>query len=144
MLASVAVVFLVAGLFVGGAQPVAVGLIPAPWDKLAHGALFAQIMLALLLAGGALPAWTGGRSLVALRCRPALLWGAAAVALVVGAADEVHQAWLPGRAAGWEDLAADALGILLVVGWVSWAARTLPVGADAPGPTPMHSSVHQR
>lgn len=145
LLASVAVVFLLSGVFVGGAQPVAVGLIPAPWDKLAHTALFAQITLALLLAGGARPVWTGGRALVALRCGRGLLWGAAALALTVGAGDEVHQASLPGRNAGWDDLAADLLGVLLVVGWVLWAARHLAAASThAPGLVRVRERVRVR
>jgi heme/copper-type cytochrome/quinol oxidase subunit 2 len=36
---AVAMLMLVS-LFVGGAQPEAAGLIPAPWDKLAHVAFF--------------------------------------------------------------------------------------------------------
>ncbi len=144
LLGAAAAIFLIVGLFVGGAQPVAVGLIPAPWDKLAHCTLFAQITLALLFAGGAQPAWTGGRALVALRCGRALLWVAAALALVVGVADEVHQAWLPGREAGWDDLAADALGILLVAGWVGWAARSLPPAPHVPGPPPVRPTDRPR
>lgn len=90
---------LVPGLFVGGAQPVAVGLVPAPWDKLAHLGLFALFALLAGTAGGL------------LRLRgAALLWLGFAVALLLGVLDEWHQATLPGRAAGWDDLAADALG----------------------------------
>lgn len=87
------------GLWVGGAQPVAVGLVPTPWDKLVHALVFGLLAAAVGYASGL----RGGR-------------GAAlgfAVALAVGGADEWHQAYLPGRSAGWDDLAADALGAAL-------------------------------
>ena len=35
------------GLLVGGAQPFAVGLVPAPWDKLAHMAVYAVLACAI-------------------------------------------------------------------------------------------------
>ena len=74
------------GLFVGGAQPVAVGLIPVPWDKLGY-------------ASG----WRGW---------PMLLAGFG-YAMGIGVLDEWHQMYLPGRSAGLEDLAADAAGAAL-------------------------------
>ena len=42
------------------------------------------------------------------------------VALAVGVADEWHQMFLPGRAAGWDDLAADALGAALGAMALRW------------------------
>jgi VanZ family protein len=83
----------VAGMFVGGAQPEAVGLVPAPWDKLAH-----------LVSFGLLTA------LVELALRPPA-WLLVALPLAVSAADEVHQAFLPGRFASLEDWLAGALGV---------------------------------
>ena len=41
LLCASSVLLMVAGLFVDGAQPVAVGLLTAPWDKLAHATVFA-------------------------------------------------------------------------------------------------------
>ena len=38
-------------LYVGGAQPVAVGLFPAPWDKLAHLLTFAVVGMGSLVNG---------------------------------------------------------------------------------------------
>lgn len=87
------------GLFALGAQPLAVGLVPTPWDKLAHGGLYALLAVALGLSSG-LGGW-----------RVALL--AVAGALLVGALDEWHQIFLPGRQAGWDDLAADGVGGLI-------------------------------
>ncbi|WP_158593418.1 VanZ family protein [Nitrosovibrio sp. Nv6] len=90
---------IVVSLFVGGAQPVAVNLIPEPWDKFAHGAIFALLAWTIGVASG-LP---GKRRLVV-----ALLGS-----LLVGMLDEWHQMYLPGRQAGWLDLAADVSGSLI-------------------------------
>jgi VanZ family protein len=78
---------------------VAVGLFPAPWDKLAHLLTFAVVGMAAGVAGGV----RGWR--MALYCL--------AGALLVGGMDEIHQIFLPGRSASWGDLAADAAGGLL-------------------------------
>ena len=109
------------GLFYGGAQPVAVGLIPAPWDKLAHVAVFAVLAGAIGFASGL----RGAR----------MWWLAFAVALAVGAADEWHQLSLPGRGPGWGDLLADAVGAALGATALRWRARVkrwveVRVGAD--------------
>lgn len=87
------------GLFVGGAQPVAVGLFPVPWDKLAHAGVFAVLAAAMGYASG----WRGW---------PMLLAGFG-YAMGIGALDEWHQMYLPGRSAGLDDLAADAAGAAL-------------------------------
>lgn len=84
------------GLFGLGAQPVAVGLVPVPWDKVAHGLVFAVLAAAMGLASG-LRGW-----------RMVLL--AVGAALLIGALDEWHQMFLPGRQAGLDDLAADVAG----------------------------------
>jgi uncharacterized protein YfiM (DUF2279 family) len=99
LLALVAAVAVPVGLFYGGAQSYAVGLIPPPWDKFAHVAVFAVLAWAVAYASG----WRDVR----------MWWLGFAVAVLVGAADEWHQANLPGRAAGWDDLAADAVGAAL-------------------------------
>lgn len=94
-------------LFGGGARPEAVGLIPAPWDKLAHLVVFAGFAI-LLRAGLRWPVWL------------ALL-----VTLAIGAADELHQATLPGRFAALDDWFADLAGALLGL-WLLrlWGRRT--------------------
>ncbi|EJL83836.1 putative integral membrane protein [Polaromonas sp. CF318] len=97
--AALTVAMSAAVLYVGGAQPVAVGLFPAPWDKLAHLLTFAVVGMAAGLAGG-MRGWR-----MALSCL--------AGALLVGGMDELHQMFLPGRSASWADLAADAAGGLL-------------------------------
>lgn len=99
LLAVLAAVAVPLGLFYGGAQPYAVGLIPSPWDKFAHAGIFAVLAGAICYASG----WRGAR----------MWWLGFAAAVLVGAADEWHQATLPGRAAGWDDLAADAVGAAL-------------------------------
>ena len=87
---------IVLGLFVLGAQPLAVGLVPVPWDKVAHASVFAALAGVIGLASGL----RGWRMIVL----------AAFGALLVGVLDEWHQVFLPGRQAGWDDLAADAVG----------------------------------
>lgn len=81
-----------AGLFIGGAQPAAVGLIPAPWDKLAHLVSFGMLTF-----------------LVELALRPPS-WVLVSLPLAVSAADEFHQAFLPGRFVSFEDWLAGAAG----------------------------------
>lgn len=91
----------------------AVGLFRPPWDKVAHLLTFAVIGAAFGLASGA----RGWRMLLAV------LTGA----LVVGAMDELHQLWLPGRDAGLDDFAADLagglLGAVLLAGAYRWLDR---------------------
>ncbi len=90
-------VLMLVALFFGGAQPQAVNLVPAPWDKLAHIAFF--FMLTVLLIRYLSLSVVFGICLV----------------LVVGVADEVHQTFLPGRMADWDDWLADLVGTAL--GW---------------------------
>ncbi len=99
VLAMLLVLAILFGLFVLGAQPFAVGLIPVPWDKVAHAVVFAVLAATLGLAIG----WRGWR----------LVLLAVGVALLVGGLDEWHQFFLPGRQAGWDDLVADAVGGLI-------------------------------
>jgi len=99
LVAALLAVALPVGLWVGGSQPVAVGLIPTPWDKLAHAGVFALLAAVIGYASG-LRGW-----------RVLLL--AFVGAMGVGVVDELHQLTLPGRAAGLDDLAADATGAAL-------------------------------
>lgn len=109
ILAALSVVLAAGALYILGAQPVAVGLIPAPWDKLAHLFIFA-------IVGGAAGVASGKRGWrMTLYC--------VAGAMMVGAMDELHQAFLPGRAASWSDLAADLIGGILGAGAVEAAHR---------------------
>lgn len=82
-------------LLYGGAQPVAAGLIPTPWDKVAHFAVYTAIT-ALLLLG------------------TQLRWPLTTLVLVcvLGACDELLQLSLPGRSADLADWLTDiAAGI---------------------------------
>lgn len=77
-------------LFYLGGKPAAAGLVPVPWDKLAHLAVYAAIT-ALLWAA------TAGRAPFAV----------IALVAAIGALDELRQAALPGRSADLMDLVAD-------------------------------------
>ena len=98
VLSMLLIIVLVGNLFYLGAKPVAVGLFPAPWDKLAHAVTFGT--LAVL--------W----SLVFRAQRP---WLALVLVAAVGAADEIHQIWLPGRSADITDFLTDVAAAGLVV-----------------------------
>lgn len=90
---------LVVALYVHlGAQPVAAGLLPSPFDKVAHFAAFG-VIAALL--------WTAAVSRYPLQ----LL---AAVGLI-GIADECHQSALPGRFADPLDVLADVAGAAVAI-----------------------------
>jgi len=93
-----AAVTLVVVLFWGGSQAFAVGLFPAPYDKLAHSVYFAT--LAVLLWFG-----TGGRW-------PVLL---VLVVSAIGGLDEIHQSTLPGRVADIYDFLTDTVAAALVI-----------------------------
>ena len=109
MAAVVLAVALPVGLMIGGAQPVAVGLVPAPWDKLVHVGVFAVLAACIGYASGL----HGAR----------MVWVAVLGAVAVGVVDEWHQLYLPGRSAGLDDLADDVVGALAGA-W--FAARRLP------------------
>ena len=97
--AALTVLTLTAGLFLGGALPVAVGIFKPPWDLLAHTGVFTVIGATFGLASG-------------VRGWRLLLFSLLGV-LAVGAMDELHQLRLPGRHADWNDLAADLVGGLI-------------------------------
>jgi VanZ family protein len=87
----------IAGLFVGGAQPVAVGLFPSPWDKLAHVTAFGAMAVLLELA-----------------LRPAQ-WLLVVFPSAVSVLDELHQIFLPGRHASGADWLAATAGAVLAL-----------------------------
>jgi VanZ family protein len=84
-----------ASVFVLGAQPFAVGLVPPPWDKLAHALLFGALFV------------------VFDRTLHLPLAVALALPLLISAADEMHQLFLPGRSASWTDWLAGLCGVIL-------------------------------
>lgn len=93
--------------FWGNSQPEAAGLIPPPWDKLAHLAWYA-VLSGLLLTGFGRRAWP---------------WVGAALLLLAGW-DEWHQAALPGRQPGLDDWLADTTGVMFGL-WASTLAARL-------------------
>jgi hypothetical protein len=86
-------------LLVGGAQPFAVGLVPAPWDKLAHMTVFFVLACSIGFASR--------------RRGPSAMVIGFVGALLVGMLDEFSQIYLPGRSADIDDLVADAVGAAL-------------------------------
>lgn len=84
----------VVALFVLGAQPFAVGVVPPPFDKLAHAVAFAGFFL-VLDSALVMP-----------------LWLALCIPLLISAADELHQLVLPGREPGLGDWLAGLFGVL--------------------------------
>ena len=101
---------LAANLFYHGAQPYAVGLIPPPWDKLAH----------LFVFGG-----FAGLTWVALGGVSLANWLAPLAAVVVGLADEFWQGFHPGRSVDVKDVVADLVGGVLVVLVLAWLRRSV-------------------
>jgi VanZ family protein len=81
-------------LFYVGAKPEAAGLIPEPWDKLAHFAAYTAITVLLWIG-------TAGRMPIAV----------IVTVVVVGAMDELHQASLPGRVADAWDFFTDVCAV---------------------------------
>lgn len=98
------------------AQPVAAGLIPAPWDKAAHFAVFATLSVAL-----ALGAWPR-------------LWPVALAVAAFAAFDELRQLDSPGRSADWGDFFTDLGAMAFVLGWAAaLRARVMRVTGPPPG-----------
>jgi VanZ family protein len=93
-------------LFTMSLRPAAAGLIAAPWDKLAHFAVYAAIAALLWIATGA---------------RMPLLVIAATIA--VGALDELNQIGVPGRTADALDFLADTCAVAATVALLAVKAR---------------------
>lgn len=119
-LAWTTVAAMLAALLLGGMHPAAAGLFDHPWDKLAHLGYF--LVLALLLMQAIPGRWRLGLAL----------------ALLIGAADELHQLLLPGREPGIVDWLADfcgaGIGLFLhraCNGPAGGEKEAIPVGQDA-------------
>lgn len=120
---------LVSGLFLGGRTQIAVGFVSQPWDKLLHAAVFA-VLVALLAAchprwGWQVPAQPIGRF-------PSRWWWLIVCTLMasaVGAADELHQLFLPGRSADLDDWAADTIGAIF--GALVWSRFMQRMSTDS-------------
>ena len=95
----IAAAFLMAvTLFVGAEGAGKAHLFPAPWDKAAHFVYYGTT--AALLGHGVGRRW---------------LWLPLILAPVIGALDEWHQLYVPGRDASVFDWMADALGTVVAV-----------------------------
>lgn len=103
LLLALAFIFLLLHL---GSQPFAVRLFAEPWDKLAHFLAFAALT-ALLWAG------TAGRMPLTV----------IAMVVAIGAIDEWHQSWLPGRSADIYDLLTDMGAAIIVAAWLQVSTR---------------------
>ncbi len=93
-------------------------------DKTLHAVEYAGLALLLALAAGAAkPEWRGKAALLAL-----------AVAVVYGASDEFHQAFVPGRVADVFDWLLDSAGALVgaAVGWLLLGRATLRAALVGP------------
>ena len=109
---SIAFVLILVGIFIGGTMPGAGELFSAPWDKVAHLIVFGTITLLAGLSFPALPL-------------PLIFILAASL----GAADEIHQTFLAGRQAGFDDLLADVLGALFALPLVT-SLRKFSINPD--------------
>lgn len=98
MICMTAFVLLAASIFYLGERPVAIGLFPAPYDKVVHFTTFFLLTVLLGFAG--------------LRAFPLTLL---LVGLALGALDELHQMFLPGRIGSWQDFLADVSAVLAAV-----------------------------
>lgn len=99
-------ILIIAGLFWLGTKTFAVGLFPAPLDKVVHFVTFGLI--------------TGLLWLSFLRGKPIQVF---AIACVVAAADEFHQIFLPGRSASLDDFAADIFAALVITTLLEYNRR---------------------
>ena len=97
LLAQISLTALILMIFIGGTEPVAVGLFPPPLDKIVHSLVYGLMLLLAILS------FPNTRKLILF------------IAIVmVGVLDEIHQIYLPGRSAGLDDLSADILGCIII------------------------------
>lgn len=102
-LALAAALLWIAALIYLGRQPIAVGLIPAPYDGLAHLAAFGMLTFLFWLA--------------LFRAHPFFL---VALIALLGALDEWHQTFLPGRAPSLYDWLFDVVAAVVMVYFLEW------------------------
>jgi hypothetical protein len=115
--AAIAAAAMIALLFVGGRQEFAVGLFPAPWDKLAHAVYFGVLTALLWLTGGA----------------RAVLWPVL-MAAGIGLADELHQSTLPAREASLADFVVDVVAAVLTGAFLKALFPPIPIPSRGPEP----------
>jgi VanZ family protein len=102
-------VLLIINLFYHGAQPYAVNLFKAPWDKVVHFIFFGGVAGFLWVMLGARAAWLA-------------VLGVA----LIGAADEIAQAFHPGRSADFADWVADVTAAAFAVAVLTALRRIGP------------------
>jgi VanZ family protein len=93
-------------LFTMSVRPAAAGLIAAPWDKVAHFAVYSAIAALLWVAAAG-------------RMRVALLF----IVIALGLLDELHQAAVPGRTADAMDFLADTCAAATTIGLLALKER---------------------
>lgn len=103
-----AALLLIGALFYLGRQPFAAGLFPTPYDGIAHLVVFATITFLLWLA--------------LFRAYPLLL---VLLMALLGALDEGHQTFLPGRFPSFSDWLFDVLAAVLMVCFLAWMQQRL-------------------
>ncbi len=105
-----AIIGMLAGLFILGAQPIAVGLFPSPVDKFAHAGFFSSLTILL---------WYGTNR--------SNLMAVFASVVILGVLDEWHQVYLPGRSADFMDLSTDiaAAGTIILFFYLIQRRRTV-------------------
>jgi VanZ family protein len=97
---SATIIFVIV-LFWAGSKPIAVGLFPFPFDKIAHVLAFSFLSLSL---------WFGGKE----------RWPLFIIILAstIGALDEIHQIYLPGRHPAFLDFAFDSVSSWFTVAFL--------------------------
>ena len=108
MLASIALILMLVGIFIGGREPGAGNLFNPPWDKVVH--LGTYTVMAVLIG-------------LAFRRTPLPI--VLLLTVCIAACDEVAQLYIPGRSADISDYAADGLGCLLAILPDYWIKKKL-------------------
>ena len=79
---------------------------------------------------GILPVSRIASETISLKIEPAAYWACIALAVAVGAIDELHQSLIPTRMMDWHDLLADTVGILVFTWiWLALKGSGLFIGA---------------
>jgi VanZ family protein len=108
ILAIMALIMMLVGIFIGGREPGAGNLFNPPWDKVIH--LITYAVMAMLI----------GLSFPRMPLPIALL-----LTLCIAACDELAQRYIPGRSADIGDYAADGFGCLLAILPDDWIKNKL-------------------
>jgi VanZ family protein len=108
LISRIALLIVVISVFWLGTKPEWVSVLSAdpPEDKFIHAAVFGFITVLLWFS--------------TLKPHPVMVF---MVSLTISAADECRQYYLPGRTASFEDLAADIMGIALIITLLIYTQR---------------------